>query len=100
MSLENLTEKITQKLASAAGMNARVKFDFGDDGKIFVDATQSPPVVSHDDAESDVTLVCTMDTFAGILSGTQDPNIAFLMGKLKIQGNMGLALKLNAFLED
>ncbi|MGZ9108342.1 MAG: SCP2 sterol-binding domain-containing protein [Micavibrio sp.] len=99
-SLETVTEKITAKLSRGASVNARVKFDFGDEGRIFVDATQSPPVVSHDDAEADTTLLCSIDTFAGFMDGSQDPNIAFLMGKLKVQGSMGIALKLNAMLED
>jgi len=34
------------------------------------------------------------------MDGRQDPNVAFMMGKLKVQGSMGLALKLNGFLED
>ncbi len=100
MSLESITEAIKQKMAMAAGLSAKAKFDFGDDGCIFVDSTQSPPLVSHDDDESDVTLICSMDTFQGLLDGTQDPNIAFMMGKLKVKGNMGLAMKLNSILED
>ena len=99
-SLEAVTEKITAKLSRGASVNARVKFDFGDQGLIFVDATQTPPLVSHDDAEADTTLVCSIETFAGFMDGTQDPNIAFLMGKLKIQGSMGIAMKLNGMLED
>lgn len=100
MSLESVTEKITRKLGRAAGLSARAKFDFGDDGRIFVDATQDPPAISHDDNDADVTLVCALNTFEGILDGTQDPNVAFLMGKLKVHGSMGLAMKLNAMLED
>ena len=100
MPLEDVTEKITRKLERASAINARVKFDFGDDGKIFVDATQSPPVVSNEDEEADTTLICSIETFEKIMTGKQDPNVAFLMGKLKVQGSMGLALKLNSFLED
>jgi putative sterol carrier protein len=100
MSLEDTTAKIHQKIASAAGLTAKVKFDFGDDGIVFVDTTQSPPVVSNEDAESDTTLICSLETFDKILAGTQDPNIAFMMGKLKVKGSMGLAMKLNSILED
>jgi len=67
---------------------------------VFVDATQTPPAVSDEDGEADLTLVTSIDTFKGILEGTQDPNIAFMMGKLKVQGSMGLAMKLNSILED
>ncbi len=100
MTLDAITSKISQKMALAAGLNAKVKFDFGDDGIIFVDATQTPPLVSGEDNEADVTLSCSVATFQGILEGTQDPNIAFMMGKLKVKGSMGLAMKLNGILED
>lgn len=99
MSLDAATSAIRQKLALSPQVNARVKFDLGDDGIIFVDATQSPAVITHDDAEADLVLSCSLDTFNGLLNGTQDPNIAFMMGKLKIKGSMGLAMKLNAILE-
>lgn len=100
ISLAYVTDKITQKLSQAATLNARVKFDFGDDGRIFIDATQNPPQVNHDDSEADTVLRCTLDTFVAIVTGKQDPNVAFMMGKLKVQGSMGVAMKLNALLED
>ncbi len=99
MDLAEATDKIRSRLGSASHINARVKFDFGDGGVIFVDATQSPPEISHDDNDADCTLACTLDVFSAILAGTQDPNIAFMMGRLKVRGSMGLALKLNALLE-
>ena len=100
MSLEPIIEKMKEKMSMASGLDAKLKFDFGDDGIIVVDATQSPPVVSQDDEEADTTLIASLDTFQGIVDGTQDPNIAFMMGKLKVQGSMGIAMKLNSILED
>jgi len=100
MSLEAITTKIKEKMAMAAGLDATVKLDFGDEGSVFVDATQNPPVVSEQDGEADVTLETTLATFQEILDGVQDPNIAFMMGKLKVKGSMGLAMKLNGILED
>lgn len=101
MSLESVTEKISQKISRAHGLSAKVTFDFGDDGAVFIDNTVSPPALSHDaDQESDVTLVTSLETFEAILDGSKDPNIAFMMGQLKVKGSMGLALKLNAVLED
>ena len=46
MSLEAVTEKIRQKFAYAGSVNARILFDFDEDGKLFIDATQSPPVMT------------------------------------------------------
>lgn len=100
MSIENVKEQIKQKMSMAAGLNAKAKFDFGDDGVVFVDTTQNPPVISEEDGEADIVLITSLATFEGILNGTQDPNIAFMMGKLKVKGSMGLAMKLNSILED
>ncbi len=100
MSLETVTQAIKTKMALASGLDAKVKFDFGDDGLIFVDATQTPPEVSHEDNEADCTLKCSIETFKGFMEGTQDPTMAFMMGKLKVKGSMGLAMKLNSIIED
>jgi putative sterol carrier protein len=100
MSLESITDRIRQKLAYAAQIDARIKFDFAEEGCIFLDATTNPPVLSHEDEEADLTFLCTLETMENILSGTQDPNLAFMFGKLKMQGDMKLAMKLNALLED
>jgi len=100
MSLEEVTTAIKGKMAMAAGLDAKVKFDFGDDGVIFVDATQSPAEVSHEDEDADCTLKCSLETFKGFMAGTQDPTMAFMMGKLKVDGSMGLAMKLNSIIED
>lgn len=100
MSLADVISKIEEKIASAPDFDAVVMFDFGDDGQLVLDATQSPPELAeggHDDP--DTTLVCSLDTFQKILDGSQDPNIAFMMGKLKVKGSMGTAMKLNGVLE-
>ena len=99
MTLDDIVAKIRQKAIYATGFQARALFDFGDDGCVHVDATQSPIEISTENKEADVTLATSIETFGKILNGESDPNIAFMMGKLKIRGSMGLALKLNAFLE-
>ncbi len=100
MSLESATEQIRQKMSYASQIDAKIKFNFGGDGLIFIDATQNPPLVSHEDEEADCTLSLSLETFEGLLDGTQDPNIAFMMGKLKVEGSVGIAMKLNSILED
>lgn len=100
MSLDQIKQEIQQRLSMAPQLGAKVKFDFGDDGIIHIDATQTPAVMSEEDADADTIFIASTETFMNILNGTQDPNIAFMMGKLKIKGSMGYAMKLNSILED
>ena len=100
MSLDNIKNTIEQKFSYAPSINAKIKIDLGDNGILFIDAKESPPILSEEDAEADLTLNCSKEVFEAILNGTQDPNIAYMMGKLKIEGSLGLAMKLNAVLED
>ena len=100
MDLEETTVRVKEKMQYAPHIRARVKFDFGEDGVIFIDTTQDPPEVSHDNKESDVTLSCELDLFEGFLTGKRNPNIAFMMGRLNVEGSIPIALKLNSVLED
>lgn len=81
-------------------LGARYKFDFGDDGIFSADCTVVPAVLSNEDSEADTTFICSVSTFQAMLTGSQDPTMAYMMGKLKIQGSMGYAMKLNAILGD
>jgi putative sterol carrier protein len=97
MALEELSEKLVSRLGT---FGHTVKLDFDEDGILFVDATQNPPVITQADEDAEVTLTTSLETFEKIVDGKQDPNIAFMMGKLKVKGSMGLALKLNGLLEE
>ena len=87
-------------MAFAPKVDAKVKLDFGDEGSIFIDGTQSPPEIKDNGDDADTVLITSTATFQKIMDGTQDPTMAYMMGKLKIKGSMGLAMKLNAILED
>ncbi len=101
MTVENLKKQVEEKLKFAPPLGVKFKFDLSDDeGVILVDGTQNPAVVSEDDADADTTFICSVDTMQGLLNGSQDPTMAFMTGKLKVQGSMGNALKLASMLED
>jgi putative sterol carrier protein len=99
MTLDDIITQIRQKAVYAPSFGHTALFDFDEDGCVFLDGRESPPVISAARQDAEVTLATSLETFGKILSGESDPNIAFMMGRLKIRGSMGLALKLNAFLE-
>ena len=96
--LEEITEGLRQRFGEDSGLDATLKFDFGDDGVIFVDATSVPNTVTNTDGEADCTLRISRENFLKMVSGEMDGTTAFMMGKLKIEGAMGVAMKLQGVL--
>lgn len=76
------------------GFSSTAKFVIKDEGAIVIDADG----VRAGDDVADVTLIADVDTFKGILSGDVNPTMAFMTGKLKIDGSMGLAMQLGSAL--
>ena len=98
MSLETLTERLRDRVGEDSGLNATIRFDLGDDGVIFIDAAATPNTVTNEDKEADCTVGMTIADFESIASGDLDAMTAFMMGKLKIDGDMGIAMKLREIL--
>lgn len=99
MPIESVAEEIKKRSAAAPPLNATVKFDLGEDGVILFDSHAAPGEVRLEDGEAVTTFTMSIDTLQGLLSGGS-PTMAYMTGKLKIQGSMGVAMKLNAILED
>jgi putative sterol carrier protein len=93
---EVVTEAVNQLNAKmgGAGFDGTAKFVIEDEGTIIID--QDGARAADDDA--DVTLTATADVFKAILDGEQNPTTAFMTGKLAVDGDMGLAMKLSAVL--
>lgn len=100
MTLDEILSEIQLKTSRANGLHARALFDFGENGCIHVDTTENPTIISTENKESDVTFITSIETFSKILKGETDPTICFMMGKLRVRGSLGLAMKINQLLED
>ena len=95
MTLEETTTKV-QELASKKGgaIGSKIKFQF-DEGLIFLDDTTSPTQVSNEDEYADCTIRVSLDNFNKLMSGDMNAMGAFMMGKIKVDGDMSIAMKLS-----
>ena len=94
-----MSEVIDQAVASlserlSGGFDATVKFEIRGEGSVIVD---SDGVRAGDD-DADCTLSADADTFQSMMAGDLNPTAAFMTGKLSVDGDMGLAMKLGAML--
>jgi putative sterol carrier protein len=78
----------------SGGFDGVAKFVIEGEGAIMLDATG----IRAGDDEADVTLTAEADVFRAILDGEMNATMAFMTGKLKVDGSMGQAMKLGAVL--
>jgi len=75
----------------------RVKIDFGgDQGAIMLDGAAGQ--VSEDGGEAETTIRIGWDDWQQLAVGQLDGMTAFMMGKLKVEGDMGNAMQLQGVL--
>ena len=80
--------------ARTAGVNKSYVFDIEGAGVWKVDVTDAGIEVIEGGGDADVTIRASEETFRAIAEGNQNPTTAYMTGKLKIDGDMSAAMKL------
>jgi len=80
--------------SKTAGMNNSYVFDIEGAGVWKVDVTDGGVEVTEGGGDADVTIRASEETFNAIAEGKQNPTTAYMTGKLKIDGDMSAAMKL------
>jgi putative sterol carrier protein len=94
MDLQACTETLRAKVGDSSGLNATLKFDCGADGVVVIDGKSVPNTVDNVDREVDCTVAITLENLGALVSGELEPATGFMMGKFKVSGDMGVAMKL------
>jgi putative sterol carrier protein len=87
--------------AKIKGMNAVYQFDLsGDNGGVFhvKVADGATDLVEGASDSANITITMSADDFDSLLDGKLNATSAFMAGKLKVKGDMSLAMKLQSLL--
>lgn len=98
MTFQELNEGITKAAENAPNLGKSIKLQL-EEGNIFIDMTGDQARVTNDDGEADTTVITTVDILDQLRSGKVNPMMAMMSGKVKIKGDMGLAMKLQGLLK-
>jgi putative sterol carrier protein len=90
MGVEAIVEKIRSRVESS-GFDKSVKFDTSGDGVIVIDGAS----ISTTDAPADCTIKLSLDDLESLIAGDLSPTTAFMTGKIKVEGDMSVAMALS-----
>lgn len=97
MELNEVKNLIKQRADNASPLGNTLKFSMGEQ-TIFLDGTGDANTVSEEDKDADCTVEIDPDDFSALLKGDLNPMSAFMSGKIKVKGDMGVAMKLQNLL--
>src|SRR6188768_2813533 len=98
--LKQMGAKIAEKRSQAGAIGAIFKFILdGDGGGKFIVNLKDDPGVSEGDGASDCTISMAAQDFVDLTEGKANGQQLFFTGKLKVEGDMSLALRLQALMD-
>ena len=93
MTIEAVAEKLKERVAQSA-FDSVLKFDCGDDGVLVINGNE----LSMANTDADCTVGITLADLMAMVDGELNPAAGFMQGRLKVDGDMGVAMKLNQVL--
>ena len=97
MTLDQFTEMVSEAAKSAPALGKSLKLVL-DEGIVHIDLTEEEAKVTNEDLEANTTITTSIETLGKLRKGELNPMMAMMSGKVKIKGDMGLAMKLQSLL--
>ena len=98
--VKEIIERMGPAIGADSGLGGTLKFDFGEPGSVFIDGKSTPNTVADGEGKNaDCTITVSLETFDKMIKGELDGTSAFMQGKLRVAGDMGLAMRLGPILQ-
>jgi len=97
MNFNEVVDAVKTRADNAAPLGNTLKFKMGDE-QVILDGTGDSNTVTTEDQETDCTIEISKEDFGALLKGDLNPMNAFMSGKIKVKGDMGVAMKLQSLL--
>ncbi len=94
-----IENRIKQKPEKMAGLNATYQFDLTGESWTLKIANGAPTISEGPTQTPNTTFIATTDDWMMIATGKLNPVTAFMQQKLKVKGDMALAMKLQGVLQ-
>lgn len=92
---EVLPASLTKNAEDVRTIGARFQLNIGGEGEWFIDATEAGPACRAGTEDADCTLTIEAEDFQQLMENPQANGMTlFFAGKLKVDGNQMLAMKL------
>lgn len=95
--MTDVEDRLRDALPKLARLGAVVRFDLGADGAWLVDARGNSPILDEDsgaDTDATCSIKITAENLVKLMEGRLDPMLGYTLGKIKVSGSMGVAMKL------
>jgi putative sterol carrier protein len=96
MEISEMLDQLKKQASNVAPFGAKMKFVL--DGKSIIIDGNNNNEVSESDDEADCTIITDTESLLKMKNGDLNPMMAVMTGKVKIKGDMGLAMKLQSLI--
>jgi len=98
--LDEVTRRFAAAIVGVQDQQGKIKYCCHEGGVVNIDWSVDPAKVSNVDGEVDCTVELSLGTLEAMVIGNLDPSAAFARGKLRLIGDLSIAMRMTSILQN